>query len=47
MFVRVFGYPILLFKLHTMYEFRFSDWLICTTRHWVVTNNLLDVIIVV
>ena len=25
------GYMGLLFNFHTLYEFRFSDWLICTT----------------
>ena len=24
-------YRVLLFNFHTLYEFRFSDWLICTT----------------
>ena len=29
----------LLFKLHTLYEFRFSNWMTCTTWHWVVTKQ--------
>ena len=33
-------YYVLLFKFHTLYEFRFSDWLICTTWHWVMTKQL-------
>ena len=33
-------YQLLLFKFHTLYEFRFSDWLICTTWHWVMTKQL-------
>ena len=30
---------IYLFKFHTLYEFRFSDWLICTMWYWVVTKQ--------
>ena len=33
-------YQLLLFKFHRLYEFRFSDWLICTTWHWVMTKQL-------
>ena len=29
----------LLFKFHTLYEFWFSDWLICATWHWVMTKQ--------
>ena len=29
----------LLFNFHTLYEFRFSDWLICTTWPWVMTQQ--------
>ena len=29
----------LLFNFHTLYEFRFSDWLICTTWHRVVAKQ--------
>ena len=29
----------LLFIFHTLYEFRFSDWLICTTWYWVVAKQ--------
>ena len=32
------GYEIL-FNFHTLYEFQFSDWLICTTWHWVMTQQ--------
>ena len=32
-------YPPLLFNFHTLYEFRFSDWLICTTWPWVMTQQ--------
>ena len=28
-----------LFNFYTLYEFRFSDWLICTTWYWVVTKQ--------
>ena len=30
---------IISFNFHTLYEFRFSDWLICTTWYWVVTKQ--------
>ena len=33
-------YQLLLFKFHTLHEFRSSDWLICTTWHWVMTKQL-------
>ena len=33
-------YQLLLFKFHTLYEIRFSDWLICTTWHWVMRKQL-------
>ena len=34
------GYShFLLFNFHTLYEFRFSDWLICTMWHWVMTQQ--------
>ena len=32
-------YQPLLFNFHTLYEFRFSEWLICTTWHWVVIKQ--------
>ena len=32
-------YQALLFNFHAQYEFRFSDWLICTTWYWVVTKQ--------
>ena len=30
---------VLLFNFHTLYEFRFSGWLICTTWPWVMTQQ--------
>ena len=30
---------ISLFKFHTLYKFWFSDWLICTIWHWVMTKQ--------
>ena len=32
-------YRLLLFNFYTLYEFRFSDWRICTTWYWVVTKQ--------
>ena len=46
--MRMYYDNVLLFNFPTLYEFRFSDWLIrtmCHTGLW--QNNLLDVIIVV
>ena len=32
-------YGLLVFNFHTLYKFQFSDWLVCTTWHWLVMKQ--------